>query len=197
MTNETEDAGKTVKRGRGVLKVFQHSPFLMQMDTKVRRVTNKTGDMMLVNKESGQVVNDLAGFWQSEEVDATQFVKLFVNGVKALKELTGAGTKMFELLYNQMQSAPNEDRLTMAYWTINQQVTPISESTYARGISELIQKGFIAATPSPGLYWVNPNFMWNGDRLAFVKTYVKKTAVKPPKLINESGTPLPFPENEG
>lgn len=28
--------------------------------------------------------------------------------------------------------------------------------------------------PSVCWYWVNPNFIWNGDRLAFVKEYRKK-----------------------
>ena len=188
-------ADKEFKRGRGVVKVYQHSPFVMQMDTKVRRVTNKTGDMMLISKDSGEVVNDVAGFWQSEEVDSTQFVKLFVQGVKALKELTSAGTKVFELLYQRVQEVPNKDHVNMAFWSINQDMTPMSESTHGRGMGELMQKGFIAATPTLGLYWVNPNFLWNGDRLAFVKTYVKRIA-KAPKQVG-GGTPLPFPEVEG
>lgn len=176
------DEGKTesreVRRGRGVVKIYQHSPFLMQVDIKSRRVTNKTGDMMLINRENGEVVNDVAGFWQSQEVDSTQFVKLFIQGVRALTELTNAGTKVFELLYVKMQEIPNKDQVSMAFWMVNQDATPISERTYARGISELIEKGFIAATPTFGIYWVNPNFLWNGDRLTFMKTYVKQAEPK-------------------
>ena len=36
---------------------------------------------------------------------------------------------------------------------------------------ELIEKGFVAATPVQGWFWLNPDFVWNGDRLAFVKDY--------------------------
>ena len=194
-----EEAGKVIKRGRGVVKVYQHSPFLIQMDTKIRRVSNKTGDMMLISKDSGEVLNDVAGFWQSEEVDATQFVKLFVQGVRALKELTNAGTKVFELLYTQMQAAPNRDMVNMAYWTINQNATPISERTYARGLSELVEKNFIAATPTFGLYWINPSFLWNGDRLTFVKEYVKKATKPAPKRVSfiDPNQQTLFPEGEG
>lgn len=166
------------KRGTGMVKVYRQSPFVPQMETKVRRVTNKTGDMMLVSKEGGEVVNDVAGFWQSQEVDATQFVKLFVQGVKALTDLTNAGTKVFELLYLRVQEMPNQDQVNMAFWTIDQQVMAMSERTHRRGMGELIHKGFIAATPTPGVYWLNPNYLWNGDRLAFVKTYVKKAETK-------------------
>jgi hypothetical protein len=165
---------KQFKRGSGVVKVYRQSPFLAQMDTRVRRVTNQTGDMMLISKDRGEVVNDVAGFWQSQEVDSTQFVKLFVQGVKALTDLTSAGTKVFELLYLRVQENPNQDRVNMAFWTIDQQATPISERTHSRGMCELIQKGFIASTPTLGVYWLNPNYLWNGDRLAFVKTYVRK-----------------------
>ena len=34
---------------------------------------------------------------------------------------------------------------------------------------ELIDKGFVAPTEAVAWYWLNPDFMWNGDRLAFVQ----------------------------
>ena len=58
---------------------------------------------MLVNSNTGEIQTQIAGFWEAEEVDSTKFVKLFVRGVKALKELTGAGTKVFEVLYLRVQ----------------------------------------------------------------------------------------------
>ena len=36
---------------------------------------------------------------------------------------------------------------------------------------ELIDKKFVAPTEAIGWYWVNPDYMWNGDRLAYVKEY--------------------------
>ena len=81
-------ADKEYKRGSGVVKVYQNSPFLLAMDTKVKRITNKTGDMMLINKDDSSVVGEAAGFYTTTEIDATQFVKLFVQGVRALTELT-------------------------------------------------------------------------------------------------------------
>lgn len=53
--------------------------------------------------ETGEIVAPVAGFWQAQEVDAAKFVKLYINGVKAFKELTNAGTKVFELLYLEVQ----------------------------------------------------------------------------------------------
>lgn len=155
---------------RGVA-VYDANPFMMEVSTRTRRVTNKRGDMMLVSAETGEIQAPVAGFWEAEEVDATKFVKLFVKGVKALKELTGAGTKVFEVLYLRVQEAIGKDQVFMSFSAIDQALTPMSFSTYKRGMAELMEKGFIAATPMQGIYWLNPSFVWNGDRLAFVKEY--------------------------
>jgi hypothetical protein len=159
------------KRGGNIL--HESNPFMVEVTTKTRRVTNKRGDMMLVNSETGEIGTNIAGFWEAEEVDSTKFVKLFVKGVKALKELTGAGTKVFEVLYLRVQESIGKDQIYMSLNLVDQALTPMSEATYTRGMRELIEKGFLAASPNIGLYWLNPSFVWNGDRLAFVKEYRK------------------------
>ncbi len=164
------------KRGSNVL--YNENPFLVELTTRTRRVTNKRGDMVLVSGESGEVQSKIAGFWESEEVDATKFIKLFVKGVAALKELTAAGTKVFEVLYFRVQANIGKDQIYMNFGSIDQTLTPMSEATYTRGMRELIEKQFLAATPNIGLYWLNLSFVWNGDRLAFVKEY-KKASSKP------------------
>ena len=130
--------------------------------------------MSLVDNDTGAIATSIAGFWETEEIDSAKFVKLFINGVKALKELTSAGTKVFEVLYLGVQNNIEKERIYMSFSSVNQDVTPMSESTYMRGMKELINKGFLAATPHVGMYWLNPDFIWNGDRLAFVKQYYKK-----------------------
>ena len=162
-----------IKKGK---ERFEKNPFLSgaEVATKTRRVTNKRGDMMLVNSNTGEIQTQIAGFWEAEEVDSTKFVKLFIRGVKALKELTGAGTKVFEVLYINVQENIGKDRVLMSFAEVDQALTPMSESTFMRGMRELVEKKFIAATPTLGVYWLNPDFVWNGDRLAFVKEYRKK-----------------------
>lgn len=167
----------TAQQTRRGVAVYEANPFMMEIQTKTRRITNKRGDMMLVSNE-GEIVSNVAGFWEAEEVDATKFVKLFVKGVKALKELTGAGTKVFEVLYLRVQENIGKDQVFMAFSSVDQALTPMSEATYTRGMRELVAKGFIAATPTQGWFWLNPSFVWNGDRLAFVKEYRKASTKK-------------------
>ena len=139
-----------IKKGK---ERFEKNPFLSgaEVATKTRRVTNKRGDMMLVNSNTGEIQTQIAGFWEAEEVDSTKFVKLFIRGVNIGK-----------------------DRVLMSFAEVDQALTPMSESTFMRGMRELVEKKFIAATPTLGVYWLNPDFVWNGDRLAFVKEYRKK-----------------------
>jgi len=166
---------------RGLVR-YEHNPFIANAVTNskhgFKRITNKAGDhMMVVNENTGEVVTPTggAGFWQIQEVDRTQFVKLYVNGVKAFKDLTGAGTKVFEVLYLKVQEAIGKDFLYLSFIEVDQQITPMSKATFMKGMKELILKGFIAESMVMNKYFLNPDYMWNGDRLAFVKEYRKKS----------------------
>jgi hypothetical protein len=168
---------ETTKTRRGV-QLYKSNPFMVDMTTRTRRITNKRGDMMLVNSETGEIGTQIAGFWEAEEVDSTKFIKLFVKGVKALKELSGSGTKVFEFLYLKVQDSIGKDKIYMSFSHVDQALTPMSESTYSRGMRELVAKKFIAPSEDSALFWLNPSYVWNGDRLAFVKEYRKASSPK-------------------
>ena len=63
--------------------------------------------------------------------------------------------------------------------------------TYRRGLRELLEKEFLFRSPNPGLFFVNIRFMFNGDRLAFVKSYHLKDANRQREL--PLGESLPHP----
>jgi hypothetical protein len=173
MEQNSVTASKQLSR-RGAEKHTQN-PFIgdavTSTKTGVKRISNKGGDrMMVVSETTGEIVAP-AGFWQAQEVDKSQFVKLYVNGVKALKDLTGAGTKVFELLYLEVQKNIGKDAVWLSYTMIDQEVSKISRTTFFKGMKELVEKGFIAESTTQNRYFINPDFMWNGDRLAFVKEY--------------------------
>lgn len=173
MEQNSVTASKQLSR-RGAEKYTQN-PFIgdavANTKTGVKRISNRQGDrMMVVSESTGEIVAP-AGFWQAQEVDKSQFVKLYVNGVKALKDLTGAGTKVFELLYLEVQKNIGKDAVWLSYTMIDQEVSKISRTTFFKGMKELVEKGFIAESTTQNRYFINPDFMWNGDRLAFVKEY--------------------------
>ena len=139
--------------------VYAVNPFMEgeqrpNIKPKLKRITNRRGDMLVMG-ETGEIVNPVAGFWQSQEVDSAKFVKLFVNGVKAFRELTNAGARVFEALYMEMQTNIGRDRVYLSASSVAEGIE-ISESTFARGIRELIDKKFIAPTTQVSWYWLNP-----------------------------------------
>lgn len=166
-------------------KRYATSPFMSATDmatrTRTKRLTNTQGDkMMMVGRDDG-VIYGSAGFWTTTEVDKTQFVKLYVNGVKAFKDLTSAGTRVFEVLYLVIQENIGKDEIILAYARVNQAISPMSSKTFTRGLRELLEKSFIAEGLIPGVYFINPDYVFNGNRLTLVQDYRQKE-----KLVQKS-----------
>ncbi|EHG4045342.1 replication protein [Salmonella enterica] len=191
---------KNLKTSRRGFPRYKKSPFLQlaSNNTKsgVKRITSGNDRFMVVNQETGEYVGG-AGFFQYQEVDKTQFLKLYINGVRALRQLSSSGGLVFEVLYRAVQDHKDSDRVFLAFDLIDQNLVKISESTFFRGMRELINKGFIAESTVQNSYFINPDYIFNGDRLTFVKTYIltetksiinKKTKKDQPKLENKTNT---------
>jgi hypothetical protein len=145
--------------------------------SKTKRITNNKGGY-LVQGQTGEIVSPIAGFWTAEEVDNEKFVKLFINGMKAFTGLTNKGAKVFELMYREIQANQGKDKIYLNFVTIDQDIVKIAKSTFYYGLNELVDLRFLAPTQSPHVFWINPDYVWNGDRLAFVKTYIKKETTR-------------------
>lgn len=166
------------RQSRRGIETFNENPFvktaLVSTTTGSKKLTNKTGDkFMIVSSETGELIAP-AGFHEIVQVDKTQFVKLYLNGVKAFKGLTNPGIKVFEIIYMNVQDNPGADTVYLHFAAVNQDSTPISESTFFRGMKELISKNFIAESILPGQYYINIDYIFNGNRLAFLKEYQLK-----------------------
>jgi hypothetical protein len=55
--------------------------------------------------------------------------------------------------------------------------------TFQRGITDLIKHEFLAETMQTGVYFINPTFMYNGNRLAIVNEYIMKPKDKDLNLL--------------
>lgn len=141
--------------------------------TKARRT--QVGDDrqgMVIDPGTGEILGRGGAYvYEFEEVDKDRFVKMYLDGVKQATGLTKAGLAMFEIVYNQMQDNPGEDKVHLSYMTAD-----IGKSTYYRGVKELLEKEFVYKSPYDGVFFVNIRYMFNGDRLAFVKGYHLKGA---------------------
>ena len=125
---------------------------------------------MMVTSQDGEF-SAPAGFWHTQEVDKTQFVKLYINGVKAFTGLTSAGARVFELIYLAVQKNVGKDIIYISFTELDQSVSPMPKTTFLRGMKEVCVKGFLAQSKTQNKYFINPDFIFNGDRLAMVKEY--------------------------
>ena len=130
---------------------------------------------MIVDNSTGEILGQGGAItYEWEEVDDTRFVKLFLAGVKQAAGLTKSGLTLFEIVYKQLQETPGADEVKLNYYAVSEEVKGLTERTYQRGLKELLDKEFLFRSPSDGVFFVNIRYMFNGDRLAFVKGYKRK-----------------------
>lgn len=131
--------------------------------------------MMIVGKDTGEILGEgHAAFFEMKEVDETQFVKLYLAGIKQTTKLTAAGLKVFELVYHQMRANPQTDKIELNLYHIKRFGLNMTERTYQRGMRELLEHMFIFRSTSDDVYFVNINFMFNGNRITLARSYYLK-----------------------
>lgn len=130
---------------------------------------------MVINTGSGEVLGPgTAIAYEWEEVDSERFVKLFLQGLKQAADLSKAGLAVFEVVYHQLRERPNTDEVMLSHYTAKDVIKGMTDRTYQRGLRELLEKEFLFRSPAEGVFFVNIRYMFNGDRLAFVKAYQLK-----------------------
>ena len=186
----------STKRGFPVYRTNPSVPQSNALPTRTKRINVPGGrGSVIVDNSTGELKGiGGMGFWWEEEVDTTRFVKLFLDGIKQAAGLSKTGIQVFELVYHEMRANPGNDEIKL-----NQYVAKdhgINDRTYQRGVRELLEKEFLYRSPSDGVYFVNIKFMFNGDRVAFVKSYHLKGASRQQELPLVDATPRPLPSGK-
>ena len=113
-------------------------------------------------------------------------MKLYTEGAAALLNLNASGKKVFQIVYKQLYGKEGKGRTEIVLnheLLSDEEKSSVSKRTFERGITELINAGFIAESIVPSYYYINTAYLYNGDRLALVNEYVIK---KHPKESFES-----------
>lgn len=138
----------------------------------------------LIDAQTGEMGTYVSLVHTLAQKDEAQFVKIFSDGIKAAFELTKTAARVFNVVLEQYEREPMTkgyaDSIYLAWFDggLSGQNVGLSEATFNRGMRELVQKGFIYPR-SPSLYWVNPNLFFKGDRVIFIKEYVKTRNAAP------------------
>lgn len=166
------------------LQRYKENPFLegMTIPTKGKQVKlSKLGkdDNVLLNTETGEHLGTHVTTYR--QVDGEQFIKLFTANIALTFDLSAAGIKAFNVLMWVVQNtAISRDQVVldslMLEDFLNEQRKPLklSLATFKRGLNELEKAQIIAKTMRKSFYFINPNFVFNGDRIAFTTLIEKR-----------------------
>lgn len=181
----------STKRGFPVYRTNPSVPAANGISTRTKRFHVPGGNGSVILDHSTGELKGIGGmgFWWDEEVDKTRFVKLFLDGIKQAAGLSKTGMQVFELVYNEMRANPGSDEIKLNAYLARDH--GISDRTYQRGVRELLEKEFLFRSPSDGVFFVNIRFMFNGDRLAFVRSYHLKGAGRQQELQLGDVPPAP------
>ena len=181
MAKDSQNSNLVLGEHRGY-PIYETNPSVPAKGAITRSRKKQIGDEqrgMLIADGTGEVIGrGTAVTYEWEEVDAERFVKLFLSGLKQATDLTKSGLMIFEIVYNQLRENPNSDQVPLSFYSASKAIPNLAQRTYSRGLRELLEKEFLYRSPFPGMFFVNIRYMFNGDRLAFVKAYHLKGARK-------------------
>lgn len=169
---------KTYKKLDAPAIIYEFNPSIKEVNLATRKRKN------FINGSKAMIVTDLttgeqmpAGvtFVDQKEVDTEQFIKLYTLGVDELMNLSGAGLKVFKIIYYMMLESPNSDRVTLDLNAlIHRKIWTWSQPTFNTGVNELLVKTVIFKALESAQYFINLKFFFNGDRINIVKSYKLK-----------------------
>lgn len=173
------------------------NPFLEDLNVRVKTKQIKVSKLgkdnnILMNQDTGEASGTYVGTYK--RVDDEQFLKLFTANIALTFDLKAAGIKAFNVVCWMMQKKGIErDLLTIDKFVLEdfnaEHNKKLSRAVLYRGLDDLIENRILARARREADYFVNPNFIFNGDRIVFA------TVIERKKKGEEEQQEIDFKEN--
>ena len=152
----------------------------------VRKYKNTAGYgkkavLQAINPNTGEILGHTT-FIRQMEVDEDKFTKLYLANFNAFYELGKQAMKVFGYILEQL--VPNQDMFTFFIDECMEYTKYSTKKPIYKGLADLVGSEIIARGPSDINYFINPLIIFNGNRITFAKTYVKKRKPKDPNQLN-------------
>lgn len=172
------------------------NPFIentvQNFSTKSKRLIVGDPNRVIVSRDTGEITGQVA-FINHIEVDEEKFIKMFTSEIKSLFNLSSAGIRVFGYVMSILK--PNQDTIIIRTKECCKYAEYTSETPVRAGIGDLIKNGFLARTEYAEEYYINPMLFFNGNRVSFVKQYIKKNHQQKGKIrLIEEGEKLEIQE---
>jgi len=167
------------------LPVYRSNPSLDGLPMRIKNKPAKivSGQRAVLFDDDGVVAGEgSVAFMEREVVDPEKFMKVYIAGLDGVLDLKGAAQRVFRILWKQTQEKPDSDRVELNRYIAEDYGDKMTERTFQRGVLELLKAEFIYHSPTPGLYFTNVRFMFNGNRIVTAKEYVLKGSAQQASL---------------
>lgn len=165
---------------------YEVNPFIEDMLIPIGHKSVKLSrlgkdDNVLINKSTGEVQGTHVTTYR--KVDSQRFVKLFTENIGLAFNLKSAGIKTLTVLVFLVQKTAinkdviNLDSFSLKFFLKENDQYKLSMTTFRRGLIELEEAKIIAKSVRRGDYFINPNFVFNGDRIAFSTVLEKENII--------------------
>jgi hypothetical protein len=171
------------------IKRYKKNPFIENM---IIPISQKQVKLSILGKDEDILINENTGEIKGthlityKQVDGENFVKLFTQNIALTFDLNSSGIKAFNvLLFTIQNTAITKDQVDLDTFTLDMFLTSnkdkklnLSLATFKRGLRQLEESQIIARTLRRGRFFINPNFCFNGNRIAFTTLIEKNEKIK-------------------
>lgn len=146
---------------------------------QIIRPTDKNEIHMIVNSQTGSVEGQTA-FMRFIEVDEQRFAKIYLSQFSSFFDLSKSAIKVFGYILTVIP--PKKDSFYFIMEECLKYTGYSTEKSVFEGLASLIENNIIARSSNHVRYFINPLVVFNGDRVTFAKTYIKKRKMDNPEM---------------
>jgi hypothetical protein len=127
--------------------------------------------LQAIDPKTGEMLGHTT-FIRQIEVDEQQFTKIYLSQFESFWDLGKQAIKVFGYIMTKL--IPGQDLFIFLIDECLGHTKYTSKSSVFIGLGQLMTAEIIARGPSDSLYFINPLVAFNGNRVSYVKTYVKR-----------------------
>jgi hypothetical protein len=159
-------------------ETFKENPFVENAIQQIN-VTKKTQVIRPKNREEIQMITSTDGeitgytaFTRFIEVDEEKFAKVYLSQFASFWELSKPAIRVFGYILTVLQ--PKKDTFIFRMDDCLKHTGYTHRNNILTGLASLVECSIIARSTYDWEYFINPLVVFNGDRVTFAKSYVRK-----------------------
>lgn len=155
---------------------------IFNVDKTKIKVDMKIGETPIEGQEENakKLEEKELDFYTSKQIDKAKFIRIYTTSFQAISSLKSSGMKiLFSYIFPLMEEEFLVDSYYLNYEDYSKRMSdlklePITERYFEMGISDLLKNEIIYKHRLAYIYFINISFLFNGDRMKFIKEKQKQ-----------------------